>query len=87
MNAKTDAPTTLQGRCATCKHWEGNREVAQAQFKEIPESMALVGGWPNCGECALIDSFLVVEVCRAIDPEVEKELDANFGCVWWESQD
>ncbi len=85
MNEKQRAPETLRGRCATCKHWRGNHEVAQAQFKEIPESMALNGGWPNSGECEQGGAFLVVEVHG--DAIAEVELDANFGCVWWTPQE
>ena len=73
----------LINRCATCRHWQGDKAKALAAFKENPVSMDLDKGWPNNGECAKSYDWSDFEIVG--HAYVEVELNANFGCVYWES--
>jgi hypothetical protein len=76
---------TLKGRCATCKHWDGDKAKAMAMFTEIPISMDLHNGWPDSGECRCSHFWLNTEITG--DAYVTSTVDANFGCIHWEEDD
>jgi hypothetical protein len=72
---------SLDRRCATCKHWQGDKEKAVAMFEEDPLSMDLSKGWPDDGACGIDYEFLNTEING--DATVTNGFDANFGCVYW----
>lgn len=72
----------LNGRCATCKHWKGDREESRRLFNDNELSMELYGGWPNLGVCREKIEFLNIEYFG--NSAVLLEFYANFGCVYWE---
>lgn len=73
---------SLKGHCATCRHWEGDKEGAMLLFKENPMSMDLHNGWPNEGDCG--KSYLFLNLYITGNATVETAVDANFGCCHWE---
>jgi len=72
---------TLVRRCATCCHWQGDKEKATELFEENPLSMDLFKGWPNDGDCRIDYEFLNVEIHG--NATASNTFDANFGCVYW----
>lgn len=82
IQAKTlETLNQLVGRCATCKHWRGDKEKARQMFEENPVSMDMKNGWPNAGICSEDYDFTDVETIG--DAETTVEFTANFGCVYW----
>ena len=80
-NAETNPTDSLVMRCATCQHWQGDKEKAEGMFKENPLSMDLLNGWPNGGACGIYYEFLNIEIHG--DATFTSDFDANFGCVYW----
>jgi hypothetical protein len=72
----------LNRRCATCKHWGGDKEKAVKQFDENPISMDRLKGWPEDGDCGIDCEWLSVEIIG--DACAIKTVYANFGCVYWD---
>ena len=80
-----DQPTTLTGRCATCQHWMGDKDKAAKLFAESPISMHRDRGYPNTGTCQVDHDWSEIEVDG--DACVYLDVNANFGCVYWEDND
>lgn len=72
---------TLVRRCATCKHWQGDKDKAAAMFAENPTSMDVDRGWPDDGACSKDYDFLEVQTVG--DAYTNVYFYANFGCVYW----
>ena len=76
-----------KGRCISCKHWQADRAEAVDLAERIPESMDLADGWAVQGGCG--QQYLWMEVQIDTGPysnggTAEVEVNANFGCVYWE---
>ena len=74
---------SLNNRCATCKYWQGDKEMAAAMFAENITSMDLFEGWPSSGGCGISYEWLSIDIYG--DASVSIEVDANFGCPYWEA--
>lgn len=75
--------STLNGRCATCKHWRGDKEEASQMFKENPLSMCECYGWAPEGKCAIIEEYSSIDISG--DARVDIYVNANHGCIRWKS--
>jgi len=63
----------LNGRCATCKHWDGPRDVVFEELKgaiDKEKFLSLHDTWAACGHCPEIWA-----VCSGAEPE------GVFGCI------
>jgi hypothetical protein len=80
---------TWAGRCLTCKHWM--EEKPFGGLKPTLEMIAERGdvvmdrrlGWPLSGSCGIAYDWCELEISG--DASVSMEIQANFGCVWWEA--
>ena len=74
-----EIPKQLQDRCAGCKHWQGNRDVAIDQLNKIEYYRDLYAfldidtTWCKSGKCRKI----------SVKQHFEKtvEVDAVFSCI------
>jgi len=73
---------SLEGRCATCTHWQGDKKEAARMLKDDPISMDLFKGWPNDAVCGIDYEWLNTDI-ECGDARVIFTVDANFGCVYW----
>ena len=73
------------GRCLTCRHWDGNKKRQWEICHEYPMSMHLLGGWPLASTCDRQWDVCEIEVHG--DATATVEFAANFGCIYWESDE
>lgn len=78
-------PKTLDGLCATCKHWRGDHEKAKNMLLLNYESMLLIDCYQVEGTCAESISFMYMEIDG--DACVTAHFNANFGCNRWSKKD
>ena len=71
----------LEGRCATCKHWEGNREFVLEKLNKaiyenrLSEFLNPLETWAAFGECETLDKMVGFNA----------EPEGVFGCILHES--
>ena len=76
------APQSLAGRCATCRHWQGDAKEAARMFAENPISMSRDDGWANAGGCGISGTYCRMEIRDDACGYVA--YDACHGCIWHE---
>jgi hypothetical protein len=70
-------------RCATCRHWGGDKAKAIKMYRDNPISMDLQNGWPDYAPCRNSPSFTDVTIHG--DTWYENKFAAGFGCILWEA--
>ena len=70
--------------CLTCKYWEGDKIATHKLIESCGDVvMDRVHGFSGWGGCELVWEWLDIEIHG--DATADKEVPANFGCVWHEN--
>ena len=82
ISSATQAATPVN-QCYTCAHWEGDKEKVHSQIEAYPMCMDLFKGWPESGSCG--QAYHWADLTVRGDATATLEVNANFGCPYWEA--